>query len=718
MIKNKKIYSVLSVSAASALFLAAVSAPITAQAKTGDLYKDGKVAYSVDGYSHDMSQRRAIGAALAGHTTEYKYEIDENVYKFDDVNAKATSGKSLSEIYSDVKADSSLEKEPVSKELTVSSVSAINDLKSKEATITGKVVKPEDLKGSIKAEITVNSIDDKKVALPTKSLKLEDGAFKEVIDTKDYEAGKYEVVITATVGEETSEAKVEFTIDKAELEAIDAVVKAVNDAVNQLQLEEALGAPEFEGVNSDLLIEYDTALADITFETVKDIQDIIDGVNDGQNETAQVKAIVDAVKANDQKALLTALNDAKLEVAGEKEGEKVTVVVNAENLADYTTAINTSETVSAGSKIAGKLDNVAIVVDRVNQIKEALKAKDLNVTEVKDKTDDLKDELVKDLVTNDPATAIEAVETAVKTYEDAVVAANKSIVKYNAAVASAEDYKEYTKAGDLNSEGAVNKVLAAGVTAKTSLDTALKPANNAAKTTSTITTKTSELVTAVGAENETKGSRTGILGAVQTAKETVEADKAKEEAVARYKAVAKRADAIKLPKNTENSAYIAAVVAYTDGLPSDVKALNTALDALEEIVNLNEGIEAKDAAKVEKALIALKVNYKESTLYADLAKENRVELAEEFIETTEALVEKADVADLATVYETYSNKIKAVNEATKNSTMKTALEAIVGEGKVTLEQAEAFIANFPMDDATPAAKVKYTTLAAIEAAIK
>lgn len=37
----------------------------------------------------------------------------------------------------------------------------------------------------------------------------------------------------------------------------------------------------------------------------------------------------------------------------------------------------------------------------------------------------------------------EDVEEAVKAYETAVEEANKAIVKYNKAVASAEDYKEY-----------------------------------------------------------------------------------------------------------------------------------------------------------------------------------------------------------------------------------------------------------------------------------
>ncbi len=677
----------------------------------------------------DAFQQKKYDAAYAAVEKAEKSQLQEDIDAAQKLMDELATSKNaeVAKWVTDVQAK--LDAVEAIEVLKVESVSAINDLKSKELTVTGKVTKPAELLGGLKADITVNKIDDKgeatvQTATSVLSLDKKDGSFKQSINTNAYTAGNYQVVITASagIGEEAVEVEVtkDFTIDKVELEAINKVVDAVNKSVTQLQLEEALNAPEFVGVDAELLIQYDAALSAKPYATVKAIQTVIDNVNKGQNETAEVKAIVDAAKLNDQKTLLSALNKATLEVTETVETVEVTrvVTVDSKNLADYALAIRTSET---ATKIDGKADNVATIVDKVNKIKETAKAESLNVSEVNALVTTLKLELAKELVDTDPSTPITNVEDAVKAYNLAVTKANEAIVKYNAAVASAQEYRELDVDGALDNTGAVNIALAAVKVSKENLDKELTPALPAtAKVTADIGTKTAALLAtdANGIGNKTDG---GLLKTVETAKAAAKANADRTAALADYKALAKRADALELVKGagvykTADDANIA-LVAKTTGFTSELTALEEANEVLENIVDLNEGIKAKDVAKVEKALIALNVDYAAaSAKYADLPKANRNEVAVEFIEATTALVDTVAKADLQTVYTAYAKKISDVTAAVLNSTMKTALENVVGEDVViTLEQAEAFINNFPKDE--DGARVAYKTLAAIKAAI-
>ena len=216
--------------------------------------------------------------------------------------------------------------------------SAINDLKTKKATVTGTVTKGEEVEDALKVELVINKVTDKdpvEVAKVDVELK-EDGTFENIIDTSSYEAAKYEVVVKATAGELEAEATAEFEIDKAELEAIDAVVDAVKNARNQIELEEALNVEEFENVDFDKIADYEEALkADgVVLNTVADIQKVIDSVNKGQNEKALLDNIIKARDAGVDKDLLAALNAADLKVK-DKDGKDVAVEIKVDAVKKY-----------------------------------------------------------------------------------------------------------------------------------------------------------------------------------------------------------------------------------------------------------------------------------------------------------------------------------------------------------------------------------------------
>ena len=329
------------------------TAIVTVTTDDGDKTAECKVTVTEAGEEAELAQAiEAAEEAIAALPTveEVKVEDKEAV-----ANAKALveAVKALDaeavvegeEVIVELEAKIAELEEAATKELTVESVSAINDLKAKTVTIEGKVVKAEEVeeKATVVAEFFVA---DKDGQFPEKGTETtveldEDGKFKhEVVKVADYKEGSYKVVVKATAGELEAEAIAEFEIDKAELEAIDAVVAAVKNAKNQLELEEALKAEEFENVDFDKIADYEEALkADgVVLNTVADIQKVIDSVNKGQNEKALLDNIIKARDAGVDKDLLAALNAADLKVK-DKDGKDVAVEIKVDAVKKYYVAL-------------------------------------------------------------------------------------------------------------------------------------------------------------------------------------------------------------------------------------------------------------------------------------------------------------------------------------------------------------------------------------------
>ncbi|WP_088009241.1 S-layer homology domain-containing protein [Indiicoccus explosivorum] len=88
-------------------------------------------------------------------------------------------------------------------------------------------------------------------------------------------------------------------------EEIDAIIADVNAAVGELQLFNALNVVPFENVNEDYIAEYVTAIQDVDFTSLADIQAAIDAVNLAQLEAeiavelAEARTAIDNVLAVD-----------------------------------------------------------------------------------------------------------------------------------------------------------------------------------------------------------------------------------------------------------------------------------------------------------------------------------------------------------------------------------------------------------------------------------
>lgn len=177
-------------------------------------------------------------------------------------------------------------------ELTVESVTAITDTTSKVTTVTADVKNAEE---DATATVALYANGDT-TALPLIS-NTEVAIVEGKISTTFLEvpAGTHKVVVT--VGEATSE--VEFTVDYAD---VDAIVKAVNDAVTQTQLFDALDNEHFTDVKADRLPQYSTLQLNAAVETttIEKIQvnvintaNVLHSVNNATNEIALRTALQD-----------------------------------------------------------------------------------------------------------------------------------------------------------------------------------------------------------------------------------------------------------------------------------------------------------------------------------------------------------------------------------------------------------------------------------------
>jgi hypothetical protein len=119
--------------------------------------------------------------------------------------------------------------------------------------------------------------------------------------------GDYVVVITAG---EVLPAEVDVTID---FTAEDAIVKAVNEASTELELEDALVNGEFKDVNLKLITEYRKVLGTNKAKkaTVAEIQEEIKTINDNAANQTLVAELKEIATNGTQKELLDALNNAE-----------------------------------------------------------------------------------------------------------------------------------------------------------------------------------------------------------------------------------------------------------------------------------------------------------------------------------------------------------------------------------------------------------------------
>ncbi|KGP92732.1 hypothetical protein N780_13485 [Pontibacillus chungwhensis BH030062] len=127
--------------------------------------------------------------------------------------------------------------------------------------------------------------------------------FADVATATDAQTSAEEAI--ALVADEEVQAELQTRVDaqtEANAETLEAVVDAVNAATNQVQLNNALAF--FDGVDTDLLVEYDTAIG---------TADSVEGIQTAINEVNFLDAFVEAAPAsatNSNEINQLALNDA------------------------------------------------------------------------------------------------------------------------------------------------------------------------------------------------------------------------------------------------------------------------------------------------------------------------------------------------------------------------------------------------------------------------
>lgn len=312
--------------------LMVLSSATMAMAAPFDLIKaDGSETHSFI----DFIDSPSIFDEVANNMTEYLIE-DSNgqLFRVSEVQDSLDAG-------AETLADAVVGLTPVeiNEELTVESVSAITDVKTKVTTVTATVLNAEEDAEATVAIFAYDEDEEEYVEDAVVELDVEideDGNIEVEVDAveKELDSGDYKVVVTVTqvVEEEevTAEGEFEFELD---FEAVDALVAAVNNAGSSLlKLDAALS--KFEGYDYELINAYNEAIDSYLeeneldeFQTVAQVEDFINKVHEDLQDASDVEIF--------QATLVAEYKKGEVSFARFLDANYDNVVLDDEHLDDY-----------------------------------------------------------------------------------------------------------------------------------------------------------------------------------------------------------------------------------------------------------------------------------------------------------------------------------------------------------------------------------------------
>jgi len=304
--------------------LMVLSSATMAMAAPFDLIKaDGSETHSFT----DFIDSPSIFDEVANNMTEYLIE-DSNgqLFRVSEVQDSLDAG-------AETLADAVVGLTPVeiNEELTVESVSAITDVKTKVTTVTATVLNAEE---DAEATVAIFAYDEEgelveEAVVPAFEAEIdEEGKIEVEVDAveEELDSGDYKVVVTVTqvVDEEevTAEGEFEFELD---FEAVDAAVDAVNKAGTNVALWNALQNELFEGVAKEAnIVKYKEEL-EVPFNTVAEVIEAVKEINEEVATEGEFKALKEALEAAKDNDL------AVYNILKDKFGD----IVKADNIEEY-----------------------------------------------------------------------------------------------------------------------------------------------------------------------------------------------------------------------------------------------------------------------------------------------------------------------------------------------------------------------------------------------
>jgi hypothetical protein len=513
--------------------------------------------------------------------------------------------------------------------------------------------------------------------------------------------------------------------------------------------------------------------------TVADVQKLVDDVNakaiSADDEAAIVKAVTDAKTAGNQVALLQALqNEAFVRVNPEwvataTNGYMTKIAGTETKIADIQTVINTSNDAIVNAEIAP----IVSTIDRddLNDAKALIETwatvdKDGKITDdtikpiVDNKTIEIQLALVDVLEATTP-TALKARVTALAELANpktgAAVVDMKNYIDANGKAYVSAIAAEADKANKLETAAKINTLLTtvngkeatalvdavydAASATTVDADALLKALNDLGL--KQVADSNKEVYKADAADFKTESTTTTNSGTKVKADVQAQVDKSNVKAVTTATDADKLLEALKVLEldnivDANKDAYLADVTGGSATIKTDAATIDAALkvinDAVVEAAKVKAINEATSATAVKAALDELAI-----TSYVNVPSVDKLYIAEQVFAAVEAAQKAgnntlyADKAAVTTALDTATTGIIAEYEAliaefaktelTDTATTVTQLGLLGYDAFDNLTAgekanvAEAFVANYPMDDATPPAAIDYETLAAVKTAV-